>query len=66
MDERLLTIDEAAKLMQTEADTVRSWIARGLRASERDDGTILIAREDLNDFLRREGQGVARDAADEV
>jgi excisionase family DNA binding protein len=66
MDDKLMTIDEAAVMMQTEADTVRSWIDRGLRTSERDDGTIMIAREDLNTFLLQEGQGQARDAAEEV
>lgn len=66
MDDKLLTIDEAAVMMQTEAATVRRWIERGLRTTERDDGTIMVAREDLNTFLLGEGQGEARDAAEEV
>jgi len=66
MDDKLLTIDEAAVMMQTEATTIRRWIERGLRTTERDDGTLMVAREDLNTFLIQEGQGQARDAADEV
>ncbi len=66
MDDKLMTIDEAATMMQTEADTVRRWISRGLRTTERDDGTLMVAREDLNAFLLSEGQGEARDAAEEV
>lgn len=64
MDEEVLTIDEAAVLMQNKADTVRAWIERGLPTVQRDDGTIGIRRADLDAFLLKEGQGVARDAAE--
>lgn len=64
MDDEVLTIDEAAVLMQNEADTVRAWIERGLPTVQREDGTVGIRRSDLNAFLQKEGQGVAHDAAE--
>lgn len=65
MNHELLTIDEVADLVLTDAETVRKWLARGLPASEQG-GEPRIRRADLDAFLAREGQGQARDAAEEV
>lgn len=66
MEQERLTIQAAAEMMQVEAATVEKWLTRGLRATQSADGTILIQRQDLDEFLKREGQGVARDAATET
>ncbi len=66
MSDELLTIEEVAKLLENDAETVRKWIARGLPTVEGPAGTTRIRRADLDAFLRREGQGVSRDAATEV
>ena len=66
MKQQSLTIQAAAELLQVEAATVEEWLKRGLRATRGADGMILIQRQDLDEFLKREGQGVARDAATET
>jgi excisionase family DNA binding protein len=65
MKHELVSIDEAAELTQVHSDTVRAWIARGLQTVASADGTPRIRRADLDAFLLRDGQGVARDAARE-
>jgi excisionase family DNA binding protein len=64
VEDDVLTIDEAAVLMQNDADTVRAWIERGLPTVQRADGTVGIRRADLDAFLLKEGQGLARDASE--
>jgi len=64
MDDEVLTIDEAAVLMQNKADTIQAWIERGLPTVQRDDGQVGIRHSDLNAFLARENQGTAHDAAE--
>jgi excisionase family DNA binding protein len=66
MDKELLTIDEAAKLLENDNETIRKWITRGLPTVEGPAGTTLIRRADLDAFLEREDQGRSRDAATEV
>lgn len=66
MTRDLLTIEEAAVLLQTKATTIQDWIERGLPTVQRDDGTPGIRRADLDAFLAQEGQGSARDAATET
>lgn len=65
MDDRLLTVDDAALMLEIDRETVERWIARGLPAARGDDGAPRIARADLDAFLAREGQGRSRDAATE-
>ena len=66
MQDESLTIQAAAELLQVEPATVEEWLDRGLRHTRDTEGTARIQRSDLNDFLSREGQGVARDAATET
>ncbi|HMQ30761.1 MAG TPA: helix-turn-helix domain-containing protein [Chloroflexaceae bacterium] len=66
MNDELLTIEEAANLMEIDHETVRKWIDRGLPTVEGPAGTTQIRRADLDTFLRKEGQGRSRDAATEV
>jgi excisionase family DNA binding protein len=65
VNHELLTVDEAAKLLEIDAETVRRWVERGLPASGEASGDVRIARADLDAFLAREGQGRSRDAAEE-
>ncbi len=66
MSKELLTIEEAAKLLNINDETVRRWIDRDLPTVEGPAGTTQIRRSDLDAFLAREGQGRSRDAATEV
>lgn len=66
MPEELLTVAEAAHLLNINAETVERWITRGLPTMEGDDGSPLIRRADLDAFLAAEDQGRSRDAATEV
>ena len=66
MHEELLTVEEAAHLLNIGAETVERWIARGLPTLERDDGAQVIRRADLDAFLAEEHQGRSRDAATEA
>ena len=61
-----LTLDEAARMLQIEAATVRDWLDQGLAHRTASDGTIYIRRSELDTFLAQSGQGQARDAASEV
>lgn len=64
--EELLTVEQAAHLLNIGAETVERWIERGLPTLEGDEGQPLIRRGDLDAFLAEEGQGRSRDAATEV
>jgi excisionase family DNA binding protein len=66
MDQELLTIDEAAHMLNIGRETVERWIERGLPAARDADGELRIGRAELDAFLTREGQGRARDAATEL
>ena len=66
MEHESLTVQAAAEMVQVEPETVEEWLKRGLRATRDADGMVRIDRGDLDDFLNREGQGVARDAASET
>lgn len=62
MQDERLTLDEAAVLLQIDRRTVDLWLAEGLAHEQRGEET-LIRRADLDEFLLRNGQGIARDAA---
>jgi excisionase family DNA binding protein len=64
--EELLTVEQAAHLLNIGRETIERWIERGLPTIERDDGAQLILRADLDAFLAEEGQGRSRDAASEI
>jgi excisionase family DNA binding protein len=66
MPEELLTVAEAAHLLNINAETVERWIERGLPTMAGDDDSPLIRRADLDAFLAEENQGRSRDAATEV
>ena len=66
MTDELLTPAAVAELLQIELNTVRTWLAHGLASQQSGDGDILIRRSDLDAFLAKANQGVARDAASEV
>jgi excisionase family DNA binding protein len=66
MREELLTVEQAAHLLNISAETVERWIARGLPTLAPADGTRMIMRADLDAFLAEEGQGRSRDAASEI
>lgn len=66
MKEELLTIEQAARLLNIGRETVERWIERGLPTVKQEDGTQLIQRSDLDAFLVAQGQGRSRDAASEL
>lgn len=66
MESELLTIDEAAHMLNIGRETVERWIERGLPVTREADGEQLVARADLDAFLAQEGQGHVRDAATEL
>ncbi|HNP71059.1 MAG TPA: helix-turn-helix domain-containing protein [Kouleothrix sp.] len=66
MYEEWLTLEDAARMLQIEAATVRAWLGEGLAHVEDPDGGVRIQRRDLDAFLAQLGQGAARDAASET
>lgn len=65
-NDEVLTIEEAAVLLQIHADTIELWIERGLPTTTIGEGEVGIRRSDLDEFLRRENQGASVDVAHEV
>lgn len=66
MNNELLTIDEAAHLLNIGRETVERWLERGLEARREANGEVMIARADLEAFLAQEDQGTPRDPATEL
>jgi excisionase family DNA binding protein len=66
MHEELLSVEQAAHLLNIGVETVERWIERGLPTIAGDEGRQLIMRADLDAFLAEEGQGRSRDAASEI
>jgi excisionase family DNA binding protein len=63
MQAEYLTVDEAAVLMLIDRETIVKWFDEGLPYEERG-GERLVRHADLDAFLVRNGQGLARDASE--